>query len=69
MKEWYAKDPIEPNLSFEQVLQQQMSLIEQRERASWATLARRLARLSESRPQSLEGIDEAANDLFDDSMD
>lgn len=66
MEHWYDKNPIEPHLSFEEVLQQRTSL---REQTSWATLACWLAKQSEFRPKSLENRDREAPDQDDDSVD
>jgi hypothetical protein len=69
MKNWYAEDPIEPDLPFEEVLQQVELSQKQRQRASWATPARWLAKLSEPRRKAIQNTDQAAYDPGDDSVD
>jgi hypothetical protein len=56
MKEWHAEAPIETDLPFEEVLQQVELRQKQRQRASWATPARWLVKLSEPRCKAIQNI-------------
>ena len=69
MKDWYSKDPNEPDITFEEVLQQVEASQEQSQQASWAKIARWLAELSESRSQLAESTIRPARDLVDNSVD
>ena len=69
MKDWYSKDPNEPDITFEEVLQQVEASQEQSQQASWAKIARWLAKLSESRSQLAESTIRPARDLVDNSVD
>ena len=69
MKDWYAEDLSGPDLDLQEVLQQVELSQKQRQRASWATPARWLAKLTEPRCKAIQNTDQAAYDLDDDSVD
>jgi hypothetical protein len=69
MKTWYAKDPIKPNLSFEEVLQQVELSQQQYQQTSWAILSRWLAKRSESGREPLEDSHQELSDQCDASVD
>jgi hypothetical protein len=69
MKDWYSKHPIEPDITFEEVLQQVETSQKQYQQTSWAILARWLAKLSESRSELTEDTNRPACDQGDDSVD
>lgn len=69
MKEWYVEDPIEPDLSFEEVLQQIELSQKQFQQTDWAILSRWLVKRSSSGPKVLESGGREASDHDGDSVD